>query len=118
TGEPIGMAVLPDGSVLHTSRDGTVYHTTADGATSVAAQIPVYSHDEDGLQGIAIDPNFAENHWVYVYYAPPLDTPAGDAPDNGSGPADFEPWLGHNNLSRFTFTDGRLDLASEKVLLT
>jgi glucose/arabinose dehydrogenase len=116
-GEPMGMAVLPDGSVLHTSRDGLVRYTTKDGATSVAAEIPVYNHDEDGLQGIAIDPDFAQNHWVYVYYAPPLDTPPGDAPDDGAGPADFDAWKGHNNLARFKFENGTLDLSSEQVLL-
>ena len=36
----------------------------------------VYQHDEEGLQSIAIDPNFEDNHWVYVYYSPPLNTPS------------------------------------------
>src|SRR5687768_12031446 len=72
TGEPIAMAVLPDRRVLHTSRDGRVWLTTPNATTSLAASIPVYSHDEDGLQGIAIDPEFATNRWVYLYYAPPL----------------------------------------------
>ena len=77
TGEPIAMAVLPDRRVLHTSRDGRVWLTTPNATTSLAGTIPVYSHDEDGLQGIAIDADFATNRWVYVYYAPPLTTPAG-----------------------------------------
>ncbi|MEK8228237.1 ThuA domain-containing protein [Oerskovia sp. M15] len=83
TGEPIALAVLPGGDVLHTSRDGRVWYTTADASTSLAGTIPVYSHDEDGLQGVAVDPSFAENRWVYLYYAPKLSTPAGDAPENG-----------------------------------
>ena len=83
TGEPIAMAVLPDRRVLHTSRDGRVWLTTPNATTSLAGTIPVYSHDEDGLQGIAIDADFATNRWVYVYYAPPLTTPAGDAPNDG-----------------------------------
>jgi hypothetical protein len=58
-GEPMAMAILPDGSVLHDSRDGTVYYTQ-DGVTSVVAHLNVYTHDEDGLQGIAIDPQFAQ----------------------------------------------------------
>ena len=33
TGEPIAMAVLPDRSVLHTSRDGRVWRTTANATT-------------------------------------------------------------------------------------
>ena len=83
TGEPIAMAVLPDRRVLHTSRDGRVWLTTPNATTSLAGTIPVYSHDEDGLQGIAIDADFATNRWVYVYYAPPLTTPSGDAPNDG-----------------------------------
>src|SRR3712207_3692768 len=78
SGEPIAMAVLPDRRVLHTSRDGRVWLTTPDATTSLAGTIPVYSHDEDGLQGIAVDANFATNRWVYVYYAPPLATPSGE----------------------------------------
>src|SRR5215203_6192040 len=75
----LAKAVLPDRRVLHTSRDGRVWLTTPNATTSLAGTIPVYSHDEDGLQGIAIDDDFATNRWVYVYYAPPLTTPAGDA---------------------------------------
>jgi cytochrome c len=115
-GEPMGLAVLPDGSALHSSRDGTVYQTTLDGLTTVAAKLPVYTHDEDGLQTIALDPHFAKNHWVYAYYAPKLGTPTTNAPDNGTA-ADFAPYKGYNQLSRFTFTNGSLDLSSEKKIL-
>ncbi|RCW45783.1 glucose/arabinose dehydrogenase [Halopolyspora algeriensis] len=116
-GEPMGMAVLPGGGVLHSERQGTLSYTTADGETSVAADIPVYTHDEEGLQSIAIDPNFAQNRWVYVYYAPPLDTPSGDAPETADDPAVFEQWQGHNQLSRFKFRNGKLDMASEQQIM-
>ncbi len=118
TGEPIGLAVLPDRSVLHTSRDGVVRYTDADGATTVAARIPVYSHDEDGLQAITLDPAFERNRWVYVYYAPPLNTPAGDAPFDGT-PEQFAAFKGVNRLSRFKWDPAakQLDLASEQKLL-
>jgi glucose/arabinose dehydrogenase len=114
-GEPMTLAVLPDGSVLHDSRDGTVFHTSG-GQTTVAGKLDVYSHDEDGLQGMAIDPDFAHNHWVYLYYAPRLDTPTTDAPENGT-PADFAAFAGHNQLSRFKFAGGKLDLSSEQKIL-
>ncbi|ALG15234.1 ThuA domain-containing protein [Kibdelosporangium phytohabitans] len=117
TGEPIALAVLPDRRVLHTSRDGTVYLTTPDATTKQIGKIPVYNHDEDGLQGVAIDPDFANNKWIYIYYAPPLNTPAGDAPNDGTA-ADFEPFNGHNQLSRFKLgDDGMLDPASEQKIL-
>lgn len=116
TGEPMNLAVLPDRRVLHTSRDGRVFLTTPDGTTTLAARIPVYNHDEDGLQGIGIDPDFTDNGWVYLYYAPPLNTPPGDAPNDGS-PEDFAPFDGVNRLSRFKLVDDTLDLTTEQKIL-
>ncbi|MFJ6070856.1 carbohydrate-binding protein [Streptomyces sp. NPDC093065] len=116
-GEPMSLTVLPDRSVLHTARDGTIRHTDSAGNTKVAGRLDVYTHDEEGLQGIAADPGFVTNRYVYVYYSPKLDTPAGDAPATGSA-ADFAPWKGHLNLSRFVLkSDNTLDPASEKVVL-
>ncbi|WP_181383021.1 lectin [Streptomyces sp. SMS_SU21] len=117
TGEPMTLAVLPDRSVLHTSRDGTLRRTDAAGTTTVAGRLDVYSHDEEGLQGVAVDPGFAANRFVYLYYAPELDTPSGDAPSDGRA-ADFTPFDGVNRLSRFVLrADGTLDTASERKIL-
>ncbi|MFF5497558.1 carbohydrate-binding protein [Streptomyces aquilus] len=116
-GEPMSLAVLPDRSALHTARDGTIRLTDAAGNTRQIGKLDVYTHDEEGLQGIAVDPSFTTNRYIYVYYSPKLDTPAGDAPVTGTA-ADFERWKGHLNLSRFTLrADGTLDPASEKVVL-
>ncbi|RAJ85019.1 glucose/arabinose dehydrogenase [Streptomyces sp. PsTaAH-137] len=117
TGEPMTMAVLPDRSVLHTSRDGTLRLTDAAGTTKVSGKLDVYSHDEEGLQGIGVDPGFSSNRFVFLYYAPKLSTPAGDAPADGAA-ADFTPFDGVNRLSRFVLkADGTLDLTSEKKIL-
>ncbi|MFF0109692.1 PQQ-dependent sugar dehydrogenase [Streptomyces hirsutus] len=117
TGEPMTLTVLPDRSVLHTSRDGTVRLTDGAGNTKVAGKLDVYSHDEEGLQGVAVDPAFASNRFVYLYYAPKLSTPSGDAPSDGSA-SDFTPFDGVNRLSRFVLkTDGTLDPTSEKKIL-
>ncbi len=94
-GEPMSLAVLPDRSVLHTSRDGTLRLTDAGGTTKVAYRLDVYSHDEEGLQGVGVDPDFENNRAIYLYYAPPLDTPAGDAPENGTA-EDFAKFDGVN----------------------
>ncbi|MDX3581731.1 PQQ-dependent sugar dehydrogenase [Streptomyces europaeiscabiei] len=116
-GEPMSLAVLPDRSVLHTSRDGELRLTDAAGNTTLAGKLDVYSHDEEGLQGIGVDPGFADNRFIYLYYAPPLNTPAGDAPETGTA-ADFAPFDGVNRLSRFVLkTDGTLDKASETKVL-
>ncbi|MFJ6573460.1 ThuA domain-containing protein [Streptomyces sp. NPDC091292] len=117
TGEPMSLAVLPDRSVLHTSRDGTLRITDSEGTTRVSGKLTVYNHDEEGLQGVGIDPGFEANRFIYLYYAPPMNTPSGDAPENGTA-ADFAPFDGVNRLSRFVLkADGTLDTASEKSVL-
>ena len=125
-GEPIALAVLPDLRVLHTSRKGEVrIHEPRTGRNVLAATIPVYQHDEEGVQGIAIDPGFQSNRWVYIYYSPVLDTPTddpatpvneGNAPENGT-PADFAPFKGHMQLSRFKLRGNTLDLSTEQQIL-
>ncbi|MEU9836761.1 carbohydrate-binding protein [Streptosporangium sp. NPDC048047] len=116
-GEAMSLAVMPNRSVVHTARDGTVRITDVNGATKVAGKLNVYTHDEEGLQGVAVDPGFASNRYIWLYYSPRLSTPTGDAPGNGTQ-AQFDQWKGHLNLSRFTLkSDDTLDLASEKVVL-
>ena len=78
--EPIGFDQLPDGRLIQTDRRGGVrLHNPATGTTTLiadlgAATLPdtlrVYTNSEDGLYGPAVDPNFATNKWVYLYYAP------------------------------------------------
>ncbi|MEU8163281.1 ThuA domain-containing protein [Micromonospora parva] len=117
TGEPMSLTVLPDRGVLHTSRNGVIRHTDAAGNTKIAATLPVYTGDEEGLQGIKADPNFATNRWVYAYFAPPLSTPGGGAPAEGT-PAQFAAWDGVNRLARFTVNaDNTINLASETLIL-
>ncbi|MEY4549905.1 MAG: hypothetical protein RL685_6100, partial [Pseudomonadota bacterium] len=126
-GEPIGLVVLPDGRVLHTTRAGRVYlHDPATGFNRVVANIPVYQHDEEGLQGIAVDARFADNGWVYIYYSPPLNTPGDDpaTPDfaEGESPAtgtvaDFARFKGAMRLSRFRLDGDVLGLDSEQRIL-
>ncbi len=126
-GEPMDLAVLPDGRVLHTERSGEVWlHDPSTGLKTLAAKLDVYQHDEEGLQSIAIDPNFEDNGWIYLYYSPPLDTPVddpatptvneGDAPEFGT-PADFAPFKGYIQLSRFQWTGDTIDLGSEQKIL-
>jgi glucose/arabinose dehydrogenase len=126
-GEPIALAVLPDRRVLHTARTGEVrIHEPSTGRNVLAAKIPVYQHDEEGVQGIALDPDFSRNKWVYVYYSPPLNTPSddpstptvneGDAPSEGTA-ADFAPFKGVMRLSRYKLTGNTLQLGTEQKIL-
>lgn len=119
--EPIGFDVLPGGRVIQTDRRGGVrLHDAATNTTTLLAQIPVYTHSEDGMYGPAVDRDFATNQWVYLYYAPLLNTPAGGAPTTSTDPAAWDVWKGYFQLSRFKFVDGpspTLDLASEQKIL-
>jgi glucose/arabinose dehydrogenase/PKD repeat protein len=116
-GEPMSLAVLPNRSVVHTARDGTVRVTDAAGNTKTAGRLNVYTHDEEGLQGVAADPGFATNRHLWLYYSPRLSTPDGDAPVEGTQ-ADWDRWKGELYLSRFTLNaDDTLNLASERIVL-
>ena len=128
-GEPMDLAVLPDGRVLHVTRQGHVWlHDPDTGLKTLAAQLDVYQHDEEGLQNIALDPNFERNGWIYLYYSPPLDTPVddpatptvneGDAPFFGTQ-ADWDRFKGVIRLSRFQWDErtDTIDLGSEEQIL-
>jgi cytochrome c len=129
-GEPMSLAVLPDGRVLHNTRGGEIrLYDPETNASPVITTVPVYSHDEDGLQTLAIDPDFGTNKWVYVYYAPPLNTPVddpstpgneGDAPATSTDPTAWDRFKGYNQLSRFKFVESptpHLDMASEQQII-
>ncbi|MFC7548911.1 PQQ-dependent sugar dehydrogenase [Plantactinospora sp. GCM10030261] len=126
-GEPIALAVLPDNRVLHTARSGEVrINDPRTGANVLAAKIPVYLHDEEGLQGVAIDPDFARNKWVYLYYSPPMNTPVDDpaTPDVNEGDAplvgtaeDWARFKGVMRLSRFKLTGNTLNLDTEQKII-
>ncbi|GAA1037210.1 ThuA domain-containing protein [Virgisporangium ochraceum] len=130
-GEPMSLAVLPDGRVLHNTRNGEVrLYDPATGASPVITTVPVYTHDEDGLQTVSIDPDFATNKWVYIYYAPRLNTPVdnpatpgvneGDAPVTSTDPTVWDAFKGYNQLSRVKFVETptpHLDLSTEQQIL-
>jgi glucose/arabinose dehydrogenase len=68
---PTGIAFAPDGRVLLTQDSGQVRvvrngHLNTTPAVSVASQL--CADGERGLGGIATDPAFSSNHFIYVYY--------------------------------------------------
>ena len=67
---PWEIAFLPDGRALVTERPGRVRLLGSDGRLRRApvARVAVSSRGEGGLLGLAVDPDFAHNHFVYLYY--------------------------------------------------
>ena len=126
--EGMGIATLPEGRVLMTERKGRVMlHDPATGLNTVAAKLDVYQHDEEGVQSIAIDPNFKQNKWVYIYHSlptgnTPVDDPAtptvneGDAPFDGT-PADFAKFKGVVRLSRYKMPGDTINLDTEQQII-
>ena len=66
---PWSIAWAPDGTVFFTERNGNV-RIIQDG---VVLEKPILSLDvsggEGGLLGITLDPNYSENHYIYLYYS-------------------------------------------------
>jgi glucose/arabinose dehydrogenase len=69
---PWSLAFAPDGRLFVTERPGRVRIVNPSTFTSqVALTLNVYAQGEAGLLGIALDPGFAQNNFVYVYYSAP-----------------------------------------------
>ena len=98
--EPTELTVLPDGKVVFVQRKGEVklYDPETESVKQIA-KLDVHTKFEDGLMGIAHDPDFYRNHWIYMYYSP-----AGDEPVQ--------------HLSRFLLLGDSLIMSSEKLILT
>ncbi|MBA2342677.1 MAG: PQQ-dependent sugar dehydrogenase [Thermoleophilaceae bacterium] len=67
---PWDIVFLPDGSALVTERPGRVRVLSPAGKLrgEPAARVPVSALGEGGLLGIALDPEFKRNRFVYLYY--------------------------------------------------
>src|SRR5690606_9043319 len=96
--EPMELEVFRGGKVLFTERGGNLNLFDPEKGLRTIAKINVNNTFEDGLFGIAKDPNYYKNKWIYLYYAP-----AGDE------------WI--MNLSRFVYAGDSLFMDSEKVIL-
>ncbi|MEM1096795.1 MAG: ThuA domain-containing protein, partial [Bacteroidota bacterium] len=98
-GNPMMMDIASDGRIFIAERRGQVrIHTPSTGITETVGTVDVYSEQENGLLGLALDPNFDDTQWIYLFYSPP-----------GSRAV--------QNVSRFTMNGDMLDLGSEELIL-
>ncbi len=103
--EPTEMTILPNRDILVTQRRGEIMLYKND--TRKVQQVGLLNtywktstkgvNAEEGVLGLAKDPDYTKNNWIYIFYSP-IDTSV-------------------NRLSRFTFKNDTLDLATEKVIL-
>ena len=69
--EPWAMAFLPDGRMLVTEKKGNLFIVTREGERSGPVDgVPDVDYGgQGGLGDVALHPNFADNHLVYLSYA-------------------------------------------------
>jgi cytochrome c len=103
--EPTEMTILPNLDILILQRRGEIMlYKQATGTVKQAGFLKVYFHSlnkkvnvEEGMLGLSKDPDFKNNHWIYIYYSP-IDSSV-------------------NRLSRFSFENDTVLQSSEKVIL-
>lgn len=98
---PTSMACAPDGRIFVGEKAGKIRiikNGTIQSSSSPFLQISVSTESERGIGGIALDPNFSSNGYVYVYYT------------TATQPI-------RNRLSRFTAQGDYAVAGSEIVLL-
>jgi len=70
---PWEIAFMPDGRALVTERPGRIRMLDEDGTLEdePVAEVDVSGQGEGGLLGLALDPEFADNGLVYLYFTTP-----------------------------------------------
>ncbi len=69
--EPMMFQVLDDGTAFIIERKGALKKfDPVTKEVTIIATIPVFTGNEQGLIGLALDPNFEGNHWIYLQYSP------------------------------------------------
>lgn len=109
-GAPTDIAFLPNGRMLITTQGGTLYSATTAGTKNVAYSVPAICSDfERGLLGVAVDPSFNSNSYVYLFYT--FNKNNSCAANSSSSPV--------NRVSRFTYNSSSNTLSggSETVLV-
>jgi cytochrome c len=99
---------LPQPMTMQEASDGRIFFIEIGGKVKVwspvsrivteIGSLQVTTAQENGLLGMALDPDFAKNQWIYFLHSPP----------------DFEGQF----ISRFTLRNGVLDATSRKDLLS
>jgi cytochrome c len=105
--DPMELAVARDGRVFVAERAGVVKMWKPETkATVVIGKVKVFDGLEDGLIGIALDPNFARNGWIFLNHSLPETT----RDEHGKK-------AGTIRISRFTLLGDALDPASEAKII-
>ena len=106
--QPTAIAWLPDGTLLITAKEGVLFRWNGAGAAQPVLNLSgrICTTGEMGLLGLAVDPAFSGNGFIYLYY-----TRAGAGGDCG-------PAIRANQVSRFPMgAGGAIAITNETVLI-
>ena len=98
---PTAIAFTPDGRMLVTTQPGKLYVGIgiASPVLALDTSVDTCSSIERGMLGVTVDPSFATNHYIYLYYT------------HASGNC-------YNRVSRFVLGDNNVvDRSTETVLI-
>jgi glucose/arabinose dehydrogenase/Ca2+-binding RTX toxin-like protein len=117
--EPIDLAFTPDGRMLIASQKGRLLvHKNGQLLQTPALDLTtarkICTANDHGLMGVAVDPNFSTNGYVYLFYTfnkSNVTCPTGDLWDSTS------PTNPVNRISRFQMTGDTIDPTTERVLV-
>jgi glucose/arabinose dehydrogenase len=97
---PTAMDVLPDGRILIAEKGGALRIVRRDAlATAPMIQLDhIDAQGERGLIGVTHDPDFAGNHWIYLYHTVAATAASTGTATAASTAAD----AAHNEVTRYT----------------
>lgn len=96
--EPQELEILANGDVIFIERGGTVkIYDAQEKEVRVLAKIPVINAQSNGLTGMALDPNFDENGWIYFMYPAIGDT-------------------SHLHIARYPYKEKELDQTNKEIV--
>jgi cytochrome c len=95
--QPMELEVARDGRIFFNEIGGKLKIWKPGGEVVMAGELKVFTPQENGFLGFALDPGFRTNNWIYLFYSP-------------------KDYVGQR-LSRFIVRGDTLDLASEIKIL-
>ena len=64
---PWELEFTPDGNIFFTERDGKLWMIDNESMLHLIAEFPASNTSEGGLLGLELDPNYENNHFLYLY---------------------------------------------------
>ncbi len=123
---PWGLARMPDGTVLVTSRDeATVHEIRSGGRVALAGTVPGVvpngpAGGEAGLLGLALSPSFTRDRLIYLFLTSSTDNrivTVRHTPDRADGKRLGEPSVVFTGIPRgFMHNGGRLAFGPDRLL--